>query len=128
MGDTSVGYVTAGICYQYLRECLPNASVLKLGMVNPLPLELIKEFASKVDKLIVVEELDPVIETHLRSNGIKVDGGKNLFGLCGELSQNKIRKALGMRTASYIDFGETVPAPSSHTLPWLSSQGAFLYA
>ncbi len=125
MGDTSVGYVTAGICYQYLRECLPNASVLKLGMVNPLPLELIKEFASKVDKLIVVEELDPVIETHLRSNGIKVDGGKNLFGLCGELSQNKIRKALGISTASYIDFGETVPPRPPTLCPGCPHRGLF---
>ncbi len=125
MGDTSVGYVTAGICYQYLRECLPNASVLKLGMVNPLPLELIKEFASKVDKLIVVEELDPIIETHLRSNGIKVDGGKDLFGLCGELSQNKIRKALGMSTASNIDFGETVPPRPPTLCPGCPHRGLF---
>lgn len=125
MGDTSVGYVTAGICYQYLRECLPNASVLKLGMVNPLPLELIREFASKVDKLIVVEELDPVIETHLRSNGIKVDGGKNLFGLCGELSQNKIRKALGMSTPSFIDFGETVPPRPPTLCPGCPHRGLF---
>ena len=125
MGDTSVGYVTAGICYQYLRECLPNASVLKLGMVNPLPLELIKEFASKVDKLIVVEELDPIIETHLRSNGIRVDGGKDLFGLCGELSQNKIRKALGMSTAPYIDFGETVPPRPPTLCPGCPHRGLF---
>ena len=125
MGDTSVGYVTAGICYQYLRECLPNASVLKLGMVNPLPIEIIKEFASKVDKLIVVEELDPVIETHLRANGIHVDGGKDLFGLCGELSQNKVRKALGMSTASFIDFGETVPPRPPTLCPGCPHRGLF---
>ena len=94
-------------------------------MVNPLPLELIREFASKVDKLIVVEELDPVIETHLRSNGIKVDGGKDLFGLCGELSQNKIRKALGMSTASYIDFGETVPPRPPTLCPGCPHRGLF---
>ena len=125
MGDTSVGYVTAGICYQYLRECFPNASVLKLGMVNPLPVKLIADFASKVDKLIVVEELDPVIETHLRASGIKVDGGKNLFGLLGELSQNKILKALGMSTAPFKDFGETVPPRPPTLCPGCPHRGLF---
>ena len=125
MGDTSVGYVTAGICYQYIRECFPNASVLKLGMVNPLPLSLIREFASKVDKLIVVEELDPIIETHLRANGIRVDGGKDLFGLCGELSQNKILKALGKSTAPFIDFGETVPPRPPTLCPGCPHRGLF---
>jgi len=125
MGDPSVGYVTAGICYQYLRECFPNASVLKLGMINPLPVDLIAEFASKVDKLIVVEELDPVIETHLRSNGIRVDGGKDLFGFCGELSQNKILKALGMNTAPFVDFGETVPPRPPTLCPGCPHRGLF---
>lgn len=125
MGDTSVGYVTAGICYQYLRECFPNASVLKLGMVNPLPVRLIADFASKVGKLIVVEELDPVIEMHLRANGIRVDGGKNLFGLVGELSQNKILKALGMSTAPFKDFGETVPPRPPTLCPGCPHRGLF---
>ena len=125
MGDTSVGYITAGICYQYLREALPNASILKLGMVNPLPVSLIRDFASKVDKLIVVEELDPVIENHLRVNGIRVDGGKNLFGLCGELSQNKIRAALGISTAPYIAFGETLPMRPPTLCPGCPHRGLF---
>lgn len=125
MGDTSVGFVTAGICYQYLRECYPNASVLKLGMVNPLPVELIRSFASSVDKLIVIEELDPIIETHLRANGIRVDGGKELFGLCGELSQNKIRTALGGGTAPFIDFGETVPPRPPTLCPGCPHRGTF---
>lgn len=125
MGDTSVGFVTAGICYQYLREVFPEASILKLGMVNPLPVKLIADFAAKVDKLIVVEELDPVIETHLRANGIRVDGGKDLFGLCGELSQNKILRALGMSTAPYIDFGETVPPRPPTLCPGCPHRGLF---
>jgi len=125
MGDTSVGFVTAGICYQYLRECFPNASILKLGMVNPMPVELIRSFASSVDKLIVVEELDPIIETHLRANGIRVDGGKDLFGLCGELSQGKIMKALGMKTPSFIDFGETVPPRPPTLCPGCPHRGLF---
>lgn len=125
MGDSSVGFVTAGICYQYLRECFPNASVLKLGMVNPLPVDLIADFASKVDKLIVIEELDPIIETHLRSNGIRVDGGKDLFGLVGELSQNKILKALGTTPAPFIDFGETVPPRPPTLCPGCPHRGLF---
>ncbi len=125
MGDTSVGYVTAGICYEYLREILPEASVLKLGMVNPLPVELIKSFASKVDKLIVVEELDPVIETHIRALGIPVAGGKDLFGYCGELTQNRLMKALGMQTPDFTDFGETVPPRPPTLCPGCPHRGLF---
>lgn len=125
MGDTSVGYVTSGICYQYLRECFPNASVLKLGMVNPLPMKLIRDFASKVDKLIVIEELDPVIETQLRAAGIRVDAGKELFGLCGELSQNKILSALGIKTPPTVGFGETVPPRPPTLCPGCPHRGLF---
>ena len=60
--DTKIGVITSGIPYQYVKEALPNASVLKLGLVHPLAKGLIKEFASKVDRLIIVEELEPVIE------------------------------------------------------------------
>lgn len=125
MGDTSVGYITAGICYQYLRECFPSASILKLGMVNPLPIELIRSFSEKVDKLIVVEELDPVIETQIRACGIKVDGGKDIFGYCGELSQNKILKALGMDTPSFADFGEPLPPRPPTLCPGCPHRGLF---
>lgn len=125
MGDSSVGYITNGTSYQYLRECFPNASILKLGMVNPLPVKLIKDFADKVDRLIVVEELDPVIETHLRSNGIRVDGGKELFGMCGELSQVKIKNALSIKASDYVEFGETVPARPPALCPGCPHRGTF---
>jgi len=125
MGDTSVGYVTSGTCYQYLRDCFPNASVLKLGMVNPLPVQLIRDFAEKVDKLIVVEELDPVIENHLRVNGIRVDGGKELFGMCGELSQVKIKRALGRETESFVEFDEPVPPRPPALCPGCPHRGMF---
>lgn len=125
MGDASVGYVTSGTCYQYLRECFPNASILKLGMVSPLPEKLIADFAAKVDKLIVVEELDPIIENHIRALGIKVDGGKDLFGLCGELSQVKIKKALGIETAAYTEFGEPVPPRPPALCPGCPHRGMF---
>lgn len=125
MGDTSVGYITSGTCYQYLRECFPEASILKLGMVNPLPMNKIRDFATKVEKLIVVEELDGVIEAQLRADGIRVDGGKNLFGLCGELSQGKILKALGMKVPDSVDFGETVPPRPPTMCPGCPHRGTF---
>ena len=93
MNDTKIGVITSGIPYQYVKEALPNASVLKLGMVNPLPKKLITEFASKVDALYIVEELDPVIEEQVKSWGIKAVG-KEIFTVQGEYSANMIRKAI----------------------------------
>ena len=93
MNDTKIGVITSGIPYQYVKEALPNASVLKLGMVNPLPKKLIQEFASKVDTLYIVEELDPVIEEQVKSWGIQAIG-KEIFTVQGEYSANMIRKAI----------------------------------
>ncbi len=93
MNDTKIGVITSGIPYQYVKEALPNASVLKLGMVNPLPKKLITEFASKVDALYIIEELDPVIEEQVKSWGIKAIG-KEIFTVQGEYSANMIRKAI----------------------------------
>ena len=93
MNDTKIGVITSGIPYQYVKEALPNASVLKLGMVNPLPKKLIQEFAEKVDTLYIVEELDPVIEEQVKSWGIKAIG-KEIFTVQGEYSANMIRKAI----------------------------------
>lgn len=93
MNDTKIGVITSGIPYQYVKEALPNASVLKLGMVNPLPKKLIAEFAAKVDKLYVVEELDPVIEEQVRSWGIEAQG-KELLTVQGEYSANMLKEAI----------------------------------
>ncbi len=93
MNDTKIGVITSGIPYQYVKEALPNASVLKLGMVNPLPKKLITEFAEKVDRLYIVEELDPVIEEQVKSWGIKAIG-KEIFTVQGEYSANMIRKGI----------------------------------
>ena len=107
--DTKLGFVTSGTCYQYVREVFPEASVLKLGFTYPAPVEKLRAFAEKVEKVYVVEELDPVIETDMRAKGIRVDGGKDMFGLIGELSQTKIAKAFGINTPDTRDFGEAVP-------------------
>ena len=93
MKGTEIGVITSGIPYQYVKEALPNASVLKLGMVNPLPKKLIEDFASKVDKLYIVEELDPVIEEQVKSWGIKATG-KEIFTVQGEYSANMLRSAI----------------------------------
>lgn len=91
--DTSIGFITSGIPYQYVKEACPDASVLKLGMVNPLPRKLIEEFASKVDKLYIFEELEPVIEEQVRSWGIEAVG-KEIFTVQGEYSANMIRERI----------------------------------
>lgn len=108
--DTSVGIITDSTSYQYAREVLGDkASILKLGMINPLPEKLIKDFAQKVDKVIVLEELDHIIENHCKQLGIKV-AGKDTFPICGEFSQNLVRKCLGMKEPEHITIEENVPA------------------
>lgn len=97
--DLSVGFITSGIPYQYVKEAMPNASVLKLGLVNPLPKKLIEEFASKVDKLYIFEELEPVIEEQVKSWGISKAVGKEIFTVQGEYNAEMIReKVLGEPT------------------------------
>ena len=93
MHGTKIGVITSGIPYQYVREALPDASVLKLGMVNPLPRKMIEEFAEKVDTLYIVEELDPVIEEQVKSWGIKAVG-KEILTVQGEYSANMLRQAI----------------------------------
>ncbi len=90
--DDSIGIITSGACYQYVREVLPTASTLKLGMVHPLPHSLVREFAAKVKKLYVVEELDPFIEEQIKAMGIAVVG-KEILPICGELTPERIQKA-----------------------------------
>ena len=95
--DTKIGVVCSGIVYQYVREALPEASTFKLGMVYPVAIEQIREFAKKVDKLIVIEELEPFFENQLKANGIKCEG-KDLFTLQGEYSVSLIKeKILGIK-------------------------------
>ena len=99
MGDASIGIITSGICYQYVKEAMPEVSVLKMGLINPMPKGLIKEFASKVDKLYVIEEGDPFFEEQIRAMGVEVAGGKEMFTIQGEYSANMIRAAFGLPLA-----------------------------
>ena len=109
MGDTALGIICSGTCYQYVKEVFGNtASVLKLGLVNPLPETLIRDFAAKVDRLVVIEELDPVIETHCRALGLAVQG-KDLFPMEGEFSQNLIRRVFGLPVHEGITADAVIP-------------------
>ena len=88
--DQSLGIVSNGVAYQYAREVFPEASILKLGMTYPVPAKLLRDFASQVKRLIVIEELDPFIEEEIKLLGIPVEG-KTIFPTCGELNQEIVR-------------------------------------
>jgi indolepyruvate ferredoxin oxidoreductase alpha subunit len=109
-GDRHLGVIASGTAYQYAREALGDgASILKLGLVNPLPEKLILDFAASVDRLVVIEELDPVIEDHCKRLGLRVEG-KNIFPAIDEFSQNLVASALGLPAPSGRTLGEDVPA------------------
>lgn len=106
--DLSVGFITCGIAYQYIREAMPEASILKLGLVNPLPRKLIEEFAAKVDRLYIFEELEPVIEEQAKAWGIAKAVGKEIFTIQGEYSANLLRERVLGQELSFKT--EEVPA------------------
>lgn len=109
MGDTSLGIITSSTSYQYAKEVFgEQASILKLGMVYPLPEKKILDFAAKVDRVIVLEELDPIIEDHCKKLGIKVSG-KDMFPICGEFSQNLLRNCMGMETTDSMSIDDEIP-------------------
>jgi len=89
--DRALGIVSNGVAYQYAREVFPEASLLKLGMTYPVPAKMLREFASQVQRLIVVEELDPFLEEEIRLLGVPVEG-KSIFPICGELDQQVVRE------------------------------------
>ncbi len=128
MRDSTIGIITSGVCYQYVREVMPQASTLKLGMVHPLPHDLICEFSAQVDKLYVVEELDPFIEEQVKAMGIKVIG-KEIFPLCGELTPGRIRRAfssVGVAVAaSSVAAAEKLPPRSPNMCPGCPHRGVF---
>ncbi len=106
---SKIGVITSGVCYQYSKEALGDkVNYLKLGMVNPLPVELIKSFAAECETVYVIEELDDVIETHCRKLGINVVG-KEKFTRLGEYFQSSIKKVILGETDSFKEFPESVP-------------------
>lgn len=124
--SSQIGIITSGMCYNYVKEAFgESVSVLKLGMVYPLPVKLIQEFASKVDKLYVVEELDPFIEEHCRSIGVSVIG-KELFPLCYEFSTRQIRTLItGEEGVPFTTPEEPVPVRPPALCPGCPHRGTF---
>ena len=109
MGGTGLGIITSSTSYQYVKEVFGDSvSVLKLGMANPLPVRLIRDFAAKVDKLVVVEELDPIIEEHCRALGLEVSG-KDVLPMEGEFSQNLVAARLGGTVHSGKALDDAIP-------------------
>jgi indolepyruvate ferredoxin oxidoreductase alpha subunit len=109
MGDTALGIITSSTSYQYAKEVFGDkASILKLGMTWPLPEKLLRDFAGKVDRVVVLEELDPIIEDHCRKLGIAVSG-KELFPICGEFSQNLVRACMGQEEPKTLSIADAIP-------------------
>ena len=106
---STLGIITSGTSYEYVKEIFGDTvSVFKLGLVHPLPVDALRAFAEKVERLIVIEELDPIIENHCKAIGLSVEG-KNLFPICGEYSQSLIRRALGIPEKEFVPAPENVP-------------------
>lgn len=108
-GGSSVGIICSGTCYQYVKEVFGDSvSVLKLGLVNPLPRRLIADFAKSVEKLYVIEELDGIIEAHVKAMGIDCIG-KERFPITGEFSQSTIREAFGIAQPESLCADSPIP-------------------
>ena len=98
--DSKIGIITSGICYQYVKETGIKANIMKLAMLNPLPIEAIKQFAEGLDEIYIVEELEPVIEEQVKAAGIKAKG-KEIFGRQGEITVRQLKTAFGMDVPSF---------------------------
>lgn len=125
-GDKKIGIITSGMCYNYVKEAFGDSvSVLKLGMVYPLPVNMIKEFAKNVDTLYVVEELDPFIEEHCNNIGVKVIG-KELFPMCYEFSTRQIKELIsGQACPEFDTVDEEVPMRPPVLCPGCPHRGIF---
>ena len=109
INDTSMGIIASGIVYEYVKEAVPNASVFKLGISNPLPRQRLKDFAAKVDKVYVIEELDPIIEDKCRAMGLDITG-KEIFSRCGEIFPETIAdRLLGKKQEIPYNYPNSLP-------------------
>ncbi len=122
-GDRSLGIVTAGVSYQYVKEAFPEASVLKIGLAYPLPERLVREFAAGVSRVMVVEELDPYLETHVRALGIVAEG-KERIPIVGEIDPRIVREAV-TGEAVPVRAPEKVPARPPNLCPGCPHRGLF---
>ncbi len=122
---SEIGIITAGNCWNYAKETFgKGANYLKLGLLNPLPKQLILDFAAKCETVIVVEELDPVIENHCRALGIKVTG-KDVLPLCDEYSEELLKEKLLGIEADYAQLGDPIPPRPPVLCPGCPHRGVF---
>ncbi len=127
-GGSDLGIVTSGVSFGYVREAFPDASILKLGITNPLPVGRIRRFASTVKKLYVVEELEPYIEDAMRTAGIEITGGRDLFPYTGEMNLPTVEKALlgEARSKVTVDMGDVkLPLRPPTLCPGCGHRGLF---
>ncbi len=125
MGGKEIGIITASTSYQYVKEVFGDeVSVLKLGMAWPMPVQKIKDFAASVDRVIVVEELDPFIEEHCRKIGVEVEG-KSIFSLLGEFSQNVIAEKMGKKIECGKCLEDAIPGRPPVMCPGCPHRGLF---
>lgn len=124
-GDRTKGIITSGVSYQYVREIMPEVSVLKLGTVNPLPENLIREFAAQVERLYVIEELEPVIEDQLKAWGIEVTG-KSILPRTGEYSPELLEEVLlNVNPPAGYQLEESIPGRPPLLCPGCPHRGVF---
>ena len=125
MGDTGLGILTSGVSYQHVKEACPNASILKLGLVHPLPEKMIREFAGKVTRFMIVEEMDAIFEEQIRAMGIKVDIGKDRISYCGEVNADIIRAAVGETVTLAVEPVASLPQRPPTFCPGCAHRGLF---
>ena len=124
-GDKKLGIISSSTSYQYAKEVFgDNACILKLGMINPLPVKKILDFAAMVDEVIVIEELDPIIEDHCRKLGIKVKG-KDILPILGEFSQSLVAKSVGLSAPSGKKLEDAIPVRPPVMCPGCPHRGLF---
>jgi len=124
-GAGKVGVITSGVSYQYVKEVLPDADVLKIGLVYPLPKAMIREFAAQYEELYVVEELDPFIEEQVLAMGIKVSG-KDKLSICGELTPGRVKKGLFGTDVPTEDNSPEIPQRPPNMCPGCPHRGVFM--
>ncbi len=124
--DKRLGIITSGVSYQYAKEVFPHASILKLGLTHPLPKQLVREFAEQVEKIYVIEELDPFLEEQISAMGIHVEG-KNRLPILGELSPDIIAQSFGLASPAAESILTDVPIPPRPPVlcPGCSHRGIF---
>ncbi|PLY01492.1 MAG: indolepyruvate ferredoxin oxidoreductase subunit alpha [Desulfuromonas sp.] len=124
-GAGKIGVITSGVSYQYVKEVLPEADVLKIGLVYPLPKNLIREFAAAYDELYVVEELDPFIEEQVKAMGIGISG-KDKLSLCGELTPGRLKQGMFGDASPSEETSADLPQRPPNMCPGCPHRGVFM--